>query len=151
MRALALAFLFAGAIGCTREHKPIVTAADEQIFALPAWCGLGGPKRPWTEWAAERASARTGNGVCGVRLPDGTAGDDEGVCVELRDHKVARAEVRDGATAEPIDAFTRDALTHAWAAVPARGDVVLVRLEGTTLRVRSPDGATTLDGPCFFR
>jgi hypothetical protein len=143
--ALGLSLAVALAPACSR--RPPDTAADEQLFALPAWCGKAGPRRPWTSWAVDRGRDPTGNGVCGVRLPAAPTDDDAGVCVELRDNRVARAEIRGGDERRALGSPAIDD----WSPVQIGSEVVLVRLEGRTLRARSVDGSSALDGPCFFR
>jgi hypothetical protein len=143
--SLVLSLVAALAPACSRRQPD--TAADEQLFALPAWCGKGGPRRPWTSWAADRGRDPTGNGVCGVRLPAAPADDDAGVCVELRDNRVASAEIRGGDERRSLGSPPIDD----WSPVQIGSEVVLVRLEGRTLRARSVDGSSALDGPCFFR
>ncbi len=132
------------AAGCA--PKPPDTATDELLFALPSWCGKQGPRRPWTSWAVERGQPDGGTGVCGVRLPDAPGEDRAGVCLELVDHRVARAEVR---SSKARAAFDPAAVGATWVTVP-EGEPVLVQVSGGVVRARSVDGQTT-QGPCFLR
>jgi hypothetical protein len=150
MRALAALLLAAGVMGCG-PPPPIVTRADEQLFELPAWCGKGEKRRPWTAWAEDREREPTGRGVCGVRLPSPRDDEDAGVCVEIRDDQVTRAEMREGDRTLSFDRFTTSSMSKAWVAVPRHDDLVLLRLETRTLRAKAREGGETVEGPCFFR
>lgn len=137
--------LLIAAVDCA--PRPPDSAADELLFALPSWCGRQGPRRPWTAWAVERSQTGGGTGVCGVRLPDAPLEDAAGVCLELVDHRVARAEVRSGKARAPFDPA---AVGATWVTVPERPEPILVRVEGATVQARSSGGQTT-EGPCFLR
>ena len=132
------------AAGCSPRAPD--TAADELLFALPSWCGRQGPRRPWTAWAVERSQAG-GTGVCGVRLPGASPDDAGGVCLELVDHRVARAEVRSGRSRAPIDPA---AVGATWVTVPEHPEAILVRVEGAVVQARS-SGGQAAEGPCFLR
>lgn len=155
MRAATLlcSVLVTLAAGC-RSARPAQDpgATDALLFALPSWCGKQAKKRGWAAWAEDRSRPPTGAGVCGVRFPDRDPDADAGVCVELVDHRVARAYVgAEGERTSSLDAFTSEAIGRAWAAVPSGDDVVLVRLEGGVISARDRDGKHQLDGPCFYR
>lgn len=121
-------------------------ARDELLFALPAWCGQSGPRRPWTAWAAARDHAPSDRGLCGVRAPLDT--DDEGLCVEIEDGVIRRASLRRPGPVVALAGLAGNAPGD-WIAADAGGVTLHVRIEGAAIALVTAEGLAR--GPCFWR
>lgn len=118
------------------------SARDELLFELPEWCGKG-RRQGWTTWDGARKAQPDGAAVCGVRLPGGT---DDGVCVVLKEGRVARAVVAKSGEHRRERELENLEASRGWAIVESLPET-LVRVDGETLTVRAPGGE--VEGPCF--
>ena len=139
MRAAWLLFVVALPACAGPEPR---SADDALLFELPEWCGKG-RRQGWTSWDAARKSRPTGSAICGVRLP---SGGDDGVCVVIRDGRVAAAVVRSAGEQRAEGELASLEVSRGWAIVESLPET-LVRVDGETLKVRNSKGEA--EGPCF--